>query len=371
MGIMMEVIEWVDLNSDDMIHRVPEEGSLDIKLGAQVIIRPTQSAVFFYNGKACDILGPGRHTLGTLNIPILTRLLSLPWGFTSPFRAEVYFVNHKVFTSLKWGTRDPVAFRDREFGLIRLRGHGVYTCQIKEPLVFLNRLVGHQALFTTGEIEDYLRDVIVARLNDLFGETLSTILDLPRQYTELAEQVKALVGLEFSKYGLELIDFYVTAITPPDEVQRMIDEKSGMQAVGDLDRFLKFEMAKAFGSSGASGYAGAGLGMGAGVGLMAPVLMSKALSPEQTDFKREALPTVTCPACGTDTPEESRFCYKCGHQIIAINRCGHCAAELTADAVFCFKCGQKLGEPLACPDCGQKLPGGTKFCFACGNKIEQ
>jgi len=373
MGIMIEVIEWMDLNSEDMIHRIPEEGSLDIKLGAQLIVRESQSAVFFSSGKACDVLGPGRHTLTTLNIPILTKLLSLPWGFKSPFRAEVYFVNHKVFTNLKWGTRDPVAFRDSEFGLIRLRGHGVYTCHIKEPLVFLNRIVGRQALYSTHDIEDYLRDVIVARINDMFGENLSTILDLPQQYTELAEQVKELIGEEFAKYGLELIDFYITSITPPDEVQRMIDEKSGMGAVGDLDRFLKFEMAKAFGSAGTGGYvgAGAGIGMGAGVGLMAPMMMSKALAPEQTDFKRESLPTVTCPGCGTDTPEESRFCYKCGHQIISINRCGNCAAELPADAVFCLKCGHKLAEMLKCPECGHQLPDGTKFCTNCGKKINE
>ncbi|MCK4657117.1 MAG: SPFH domain-containing protein [candidate division Zixibacteria bacterium] len=373
MGLLLEVIEWVDLKSDDMIHRIPEEGSLDIKLGAQCIVRESQSAVFFSNGRACDVLAPGRHTLTTLNIPIVTKLLSIPWGFKSPFRAEVYFVNHKVFTNLKWGTRDPVAFRDSELGLIRLRGHGTYTCQIKEPLVFLNRMVGHQALWSTFDIEDYLRDVIVARMNDWFGENLNTILDLPAQYTEMAEEVKNIIGEEFSKYGLELIDFYITAITPPDEVQSMIDEKSGMSAVGDLDKFLKFEMAKAFGSSSAGKYAGAGagIGMGAGVGLMAPMMMSKALTPEQTDFKTESLPTVTCTACGADTPEESRFCYKCGNQVISVNRCGSCGEQLPAEAVFCLKCGHKLTESLTCSECGQKLPDGTKFCFNCGKRTDE
>jgi membrane protease subunit (stomatin/prohibitin family) len=373
MGVFMEVIEWVDLNSGDMIHRVPEVGSLDIKLGAQLIVRESQSAVFFSNGKACDILGKGRHTLSTLNIPILTKLLSIPWGFKSPFRAEVYFVNEKVFTDLKWGTRDPVAFRDSELGLVRLRGHGAYTCRIKEPMVFLNRMVGHQALFSTADIEDYLRDVIVARLNDMFGEKLDTILNLPAQYTELAEEARNLISDEFSKYGLELLDFYITAITPPDEVQRMIDEKSGMGAVGDLDRFLKYEMAKAFGSSGAGGYAGAGagIGMGAGVGLMAPMMMSRALAPEQTDFKSHELPTVTCDQCGTDTPEESRFCYKCGHQIVSINRCGECGCELPADAFFCSNCGHKLSETLKCAECGQELPDGTRFCTNCGEKLDK
>jgi len=372
MGIMMEVLEWVDLDSDNMIHRIPEVGSLDIKLGAQCIVRDSQSAVFFSEGKACDVLAPGRHTLTTLNIPILTRLLSIPWGFKSPFRSEVYFINHKVFTNLKWGTRDPVAFRDSEFGLIRLRGHGAFTCQIKEPLVFLNRMVGHQALFSTHDIEEYLRDVIVARLNDMFGEKLDTILDLPKQYTELAEEIKILIGEEFTKYGMELIDFYITSITPPDEVQRMIDERSGMKAVGDLDNFLKFEMAKAFGSSSTGNYvgAGAGIGMGAGVGLMAPMMMSKALAPQQTNLKDESLATVTCPKCGTDTPEESRFCYKCGHQMITINRCGTCSTELPAEALFCMSCGQELSKPLDCPSCGQQLPAGTQFCINCGKKLK-
>ncbi len=374
MGVFMEIIEWVDLDSNDMIHRIPEKGSADIKLGAQCIVRESQSAVFFNNGKATDMLSPGRHTLSTLNLPILTKILSLPWGFKSPFRAEVYFVNHKVFTNLKWGTRDPVAFRDAELGLIRLRGHGAYTCQINEPLVFLNKMVGRQALYSTYDIEDYLRDVIIARLNDYFGENLKTLFDLPAQYTEMATDLKKILMDEFTKYGMELVDFYISAITPPDEVQRMIDEKSGMKAVGDLDHFLKYEMAKAFGSSGAGSYAGpgAGLGMGAGVGLMAPMMMSKAFAPDQTDFKQHEIPTVTCPQCNADTPEESRFCYKCGHQMVRTNECHKCGAELPADAEFCMKCGTKLqtGERLECPECGQKLPDGTKFCFNCGKKLD-
>lgn len=372
MGLMMEVLEWVDLSSEDMVHRIPETGSMDIKLGAQAIVRESQTAVFFSNGRGCDILGPGRHTLSTLNIPILTKLLSIPWGFTSPFRSEVYFVNHKVFINLKWGTRDPVAFRDSEFGLIRLRARGNYTFQIREPMVLLNRLVGHQSLFTTHDIEDYLRDVIISRINDMFGEKLSTILDLPAQYTELGMEIKDDIAIEFSKYGIELQDFFIASITPPDEVQKMIDQRSGMGAVGDLDKFLKFGMAKAFASSGDTGLpaAGAGIGMGAGVGLLAPLMMSKALSPQQTDFKEESLPTVTCSDCGADTPEESRFCYKCGHQIITINKCGNCSAELPANAVFCSQCGNKLAATLSCKDCGHSLPTGTKFCYHCGNKTQ-
>jgi len=369
-SILLEIIEWTDPTGEEMIHRTPSEGSADIKWGAQCVVRESQSAVFFRDGKACDVLGPGRHTLTSLNLPILTRLLALPWGMKSPFRCEVYFINHKVFTQLRWGTMHPVAFRDRELGLVRLRAFGNYTTKVTEPLLFLNSIVGRQAVFTTQDIGDYLRDVIVFRLTDLFGERLDTILDLPRQYEELAQAAKDRIAIEFQKYGLELIDFYITSITPPEDVQKMIDARGGMAAVGDLNRFLKFGLAKAFAESGGTWpAAGAGMGIGAGVGLLVPGLLSKALAPNPTDLKSDPLPTVTCLKCGNDTPEESRFCYRCGNQMVATNRCPACGIDLPAEAVFCMVCGTKLSEKIACGHCSASLPRGSKFCPQCGNSI--
>ena len=161
MSEFMEIIEWLDDAGDGIVHRVPEEGSGETKLGAQLVVRDSQAAVFFKDGRGLDVFGPGRHTLTSKNLPILTKVLSLPWGFTSPFRAEVFFVNQKVFTDLKWGTRDPVAFRDRDFGLIRLRSFGRFTIRIVEPLLFVNSIAGTQGSYRKDEIEDYLRDVIV------------------------------------------------------------------------------------------------------------------------------------------------------------------------------------------------------------------
>jgi len=371
MSVMMEILEWVDMGPTDMIHRIPEKGSLDIKAGAQLIVRDSQSAVFFKSGKGYDVLGPGRHTLTSLNVPLLTRTLSLPWGFKSPIRCEVYFINHKVFTNLKWGTRDPVAFRDRELGLVRLRGYGVYTCRIVEPLLFINSLVGREAAFAVDDIASYLRDVIVARINDIFGERLDTILDLPKRYDEISVEIKEKIAREFGKYGMELIDFYITSITPPDEVQKMIDEKSSMAAIGDLNKFLKYSLAKAMSSGNDPAQAGAGMGLGAGIGLMVPAMLSNAFSPNERDLKGEPLPTITCPKCGIDTPQNSRFCYKCGNPILSINKCPECATDLPLEANFCYACGKKIGEKPVCPKCNARLTPGSKFCTNCGERLAE
>jgi membrane protease subunit (stomatin/prohibitin family) len=369
MSLLIEVLEWVDPTGSEMIYRLPQEGSADFKLGAQLIVRDSQMALFFKDGHAADSFSTGRHTLSTLNIPILTRLLAFPFGFTSPFRAECYFVNLKTFTDLKWGTKHPVTFRDAKLGLIRLRGHGAFTMRIVEPTLFLNTVVGRQSIYTTTQIQDYLRDVIIARLNDLLGEDLDSILDLPALYTELAERFKGIVKNEFEKYGLQLVDFYIASITPPEEVSKMIDQRSGMEAVGDLDKFLKFEMAKGLGATGGAAAAGSGMGMAAGVGIMMPGMLNKVFSPDQTELKREAVATVTCPKCHTATPEQSRYCYRCGHQMFVQNTCPSCSKELPTEANFCLHCGCKLDAKPTCPHCGQALIPGSKFCGECGEAV--
>lgn len=374
MSQFLEIIEWFDDTGTEMVHRVPRTGSAEVKFGAQLVVRENQAAVFFRDGKGYDVIGPGRHTLSTMNLPVLTKVLSLPFGFKSPFRVEVLFVNLKVFTHLKWGTREPVAFKDQEMGLIRLRAFGRYTMRITQPLLFVNTLVGTQGVYTTEEVGDYLRDVVVSRFNDLLGERLSTILQLPQQYDELAVALKTRVSLDFERYGMELLDLFITSVSPPEEVQRMMDEKSSMGAVGDLDAFLKFKAAKAMeeaarsqGDGAASAASsGMGLGVGAGMGMMLPGILMKGLNLQGGEKE----PSAQCPKCFAPIQFDARFCPACGHQILKVNACLKCGAELPPEANFCMLCGAKVERvERRCPKCGAGALAEAVFCNQCGERL--
>ena len=380
MAQYVEVIEWFDESGKEMVHRYQMGG--EIKVGAQLVVQESQWAVFFRDGKALDVFPPGRHTLTTLNIPLLSKLINLPFGGTSPFRADVYFVNRKVFTDMKWGTKEPVLFRDTEFQMVRLRAFGKYATKVREPQLFINTFVGSRGAEGSDEVESYTKDMIVARLNDVLGENLKTVLDLPRYYDELSEALKVRVKEDFSKYGLELVDFFIGAITPPEEVQKVIDEKSGMAAVGNMGSYMQFKAAKsmeeaAANPSGNGAASGMGLGVGAGMGMMIPGMIGQAMQQAGAATAaagaapKDAGTALVCQACGQSNAAGSKFCAGCGKPLTAPGvACPKCGTQNPQGSKFCNNCGQSLApQVVTCQVCQTPNPAGAKFCSNCGKPM--
>jgi excisionase family DNA binding protein len=296
---IIDVVEAPNQGANELVVRVPEVGSGDFRLGSQVIVRESQNAVFYRDGKSLDMFGPGRHTITTANLPLISSVMSFFTGGNNVFTAEVYFVNMREFTDLKWGTPQPISLRDSELGFARVRGFGQYTIQIAEPKRFVDQIVGTQGLYRTSQIEDYLRNTIISNITDVLGENMTSIFDLPRLVDELGAAVRAKVTPAFAAMGIALKQLMVVSITPTDETAKAIDERASMGAIGNMDAYMKFKAAQAMGDAAnnpAGGGAAAGVGLGAGMGVgagMASMIMQSMQTPSQPAAAPAASATAT------------------------------------------------------------------------------
>lgn len=272
----VDVIEWLDSTNDTMVYRFERYGN-EIKYGAKLIVREAQFAVFVNEGEVADVLGPGTYELETKNLPILTTLQNWHHGFESPFKAEVYFINARRFTDLKWGTKQPLMIRDIEFGGMRVRAFGSYTVRVIEPLTFIQEIVGTDGVFTTDEISNQLRNLITSRFATVIGSSSIPVLDMAANYDQLGEFLTTRISPEFAEYGLELTQLLVENISLPPAVSEALDKRTSMGMTGNLDQYLQYQTGVSMEVAAGTQGGGASEGIGMGVGLAMANRMGSAL----------------------------------------------------------------------------------------------
>lgn len=280
-GELIDIVEWLDDSRDTLVYRFQRHQN-EIKNGAKLVVREGQVAVFINEGKLADVFAPGTHTLDTQNLPILATLKGWKYGFNSPFKAEVYFVNTRQFTDLKWGTMNPVMLRDPEFGPVRLRAFGTYAMRVTDAGALVKEIAGTNGRLTVDNLTDQIRNFIVSRFSESLGEAKIPALDLAANYSEIGGVIAGLMRPAVAQYGIELTALLIENISLPPEVEQALDARTKMGVIGDLNRYTQFQAAEAMrdAAKNPGGAAGAGLGagMGAGMGFAVGQQMAQSMS---------------------------------------------------------------------------------------------
>ncbi len=337
---MLKSLEWVDNSTDTMVYKYPMDGR-QIQYGSKLTVRESQVAVFLNKGKIADVFKPGMYTLQTSNLPILTQLLSWPYGFKSPFYADVYFVNTKIFTNQRWGTSNPITMRDKDFGTIRIRGYGNYAFRVEDAALFLKELFGTNSTFTTDDISSYLKSIIVSSISDTIAESKISALDLASNLLEFSKVATETLATEFSNLGLKLTKLVIENISFPEEVEKAIDTRSSMGVLSDkMDTFMKYQSAKAMRDA-AKNPGVSGLGAQVGTGVALGEIMKESIKSAKSDEEPKTNGKF-CPSCGAANPKNAKFCIECGGKLAVKGKCPKCGAEISGKAKFCPECGEKL-----------------------------
>ena len=344
-GELIDVIEWTDSSTNTMVHRY-NMGGKEIMMGAQLTVRESQAAIFVNEGTIADVFGPGRYELSTSNMPVMTKLQSWKFGFNSPFKAEVYFVNTKQFLDRKWGTSNPVMMRDAEFGMIRLRAFGVYAFRVADPATFLKEVFGTMAVATVEDVEGQIKRTLVSGLSDAIAESKIPALDLAANYDELSNFALQVINPKIQALGLTLTSFVIENISLPEEVEKSMDKRTSMGVLGDMNRYTQYQAAEAMREAANNPAGGAGAGMGMGAGMAMGQMFAQAM----------AQPQQAAPAAAPAPAARGGFCPECGNPV-------------APGAKFCANCGAKQAAADGCPGCGQPVAPGAKFCANCGQKL--
>src|SRR6187200_912761 len=294
---LIEIIEWTDDSRDTLSYRFPDDDK-EIKRGAQLIVRESQVVQFVYVGEFGDTFGPGKHTLTTDNIPVLSRLKGWKYGFESPFKADVYYVVTRLFTGNKWGTSNPVMMRDSDFGIVRLRAFGTYDFRIVEPAKFLKEVAGTDQHFRLDEFADVMRSRIVSVFSDALASSKVPALDVAARYTELGDALLPLINpVVREKYGIEMTSFILENVSVPPEVEAAIDKRSSMAAVGNLNDYVKYQMAQGMAAGGTGGVGGVGAELAVGMA------MAQQMINQPGGIMAQTTPAAGAPPAASGIPE--------------------------------------------------------------------
>ena len=319
----IDVIDWVEPEDGILAYRYPMQDR-EIQNGGKLTVRDSQMAIFVNEGKVADAFGPGLYTLGTNTLPILTYLQNWDKAFQSPFKSDVYFFSTRIQTNQHWGTANPITIRDKEFGAVRVRAFGIYTYHIADPKVFYSKVSGTREVYRVVDLEGQLRNTIAGRITDTFAGSELPFLDMAANQVALSDKIATQLKPGFVEFGLSLDSFVVENLSLPDELQKILDQRIGMNMVGDMGRYTQYQVAQAIPVAAANeggGVAGIGAGLGAGVAMGQAMMDALKKAGSSGGDSATAPPssaatsaeTKFCLNCGKPIPKSSRFCPECGH----------------------------------------------------------
>ena len=339
---LLKVIQWKDDSNTTIVHRYNMDTRDEIMNGCQLVVNESQIAVLSKEGKFADVFGPGTHKLETKNLPILTKIAGWKYGFDSPFKCDVYYVNTKQFINQTWGTSNPVMMRDADFGMIRVRAFGKYSFQVNDPQLLIRELVGTNSDYTVNDLREHLKTMFVSSFSDALATAKIPALDIATKYEEVADALKDVLTTKFVEFGLKPTQVFVENVSLPEEVEKMIDKRTSLGVLeGKMGSYATMEtvgaMRDAANNPNGSGLAGAGVGVGAGF------MMGNSMMDNLKNVKDEPKQDlITCSGCGKPIPSGSKFCPECG-QAQSVNKfCPECGAKVAPNAKFCNECGTKL-----------------------------
>lgn len=362
---LLEVLEWKDSSKDILVYRHPMDKREEIMNSSTLIVRESQVALFVHKGQIADVFGPGTYKLNTENIPVITKMMSLPTGFNSRIKAEVYFVNTKQFIGQKWGTQNPIMMRDADFGTIRLRGFGTFSYKVDDAKTFMREVFGTNPIYRVDDLTVQCRSILLSNISDAIAEAKVPALDLAANYKEIGNKIVEVSQEEFSKMGLKLSKVTVENLSLPEDVEKALDERSKLGILGDkMGTYAQYQSANAIrdAANNPSGGNMAGIGVGLGAGATMGNLFANSMANVKDQPKKR-----TCIKCGAELGPRVKYCPECGSS--QTDTCPKCGEAVHKGSKFCTNCGEKLVKEKTCPKCGKVLKSTAKFCTECGEKV--